>query len=290
MLVDLGVLEEYPSDRIPGFNDALIALLPSLEEHACSLGRRGGFITPPARWHLGRPRRRAHRARVPDPGRGRTSATARRARRARSASTTASTSIARSRSGLEAGRMAVRLVNHLDCAGRSGGRLRLRVRDRAAHPDRRAPGLRAVHPGPDRRSGQPRHPVHPSRPPLAGPVRPRRPPAADPGDDDLADLGHRRRRGVGQEPDQPAPRFGRPAGPAGGGGRRPTTRRSAAAGRLGFPCVVKPLDGNHGRGVHLDLRTADAVRAAFPGALRESRAGRRDRRDLRCRARTTAAS
>ena len=41
----------------------------------------------------------------------------------------------------------------------------------------------------------------------------------------------------------------------------------AAAKRLGFPCVVKPLDGNHGRGVHLDLRSEEAVRAAFHGAL-----------------------
>ena len=45
MLVDLGVLEEFPSNRIPGFSDALVALLPTLEDHACSLGRRGGFIT-----------------------------------------------------------------------------------------------------------------------------------------------------------------------------------------------------------------------------------------------------
>ena len=41
----------------------------------------------------------------------------------------------------------------------------------------------------------------------------------------------------------------------------------AAAKRLGYPCVVKPLDGNHGRGVHLDLRSEEAVRAAFHGAL-----------------------
>ena len=47
----------------------------------------------------------------------------------------------------------------------------------------------------------------------------------------------------------------------------------AAARRLGFPCVVKPLDGNHGRGVHLDLRSEEAVRAAFHGALAQSRAG-----------------
>ena len=47
----------------------------------------------------------------------------------------------------------------------------------------------------------------------------------------------------------------------------------AAARRLGYPCVLKPLDGNHGRGVALDLRTEDEVRAAFPVALRESRSG-----------------
>ena len=45
MLVDLGVLEEYPSNKLPNFTDALVALIPTLEDHACSLGRRGGFIT-----------------------------------------------------------------------------------------------------------------------------------------------------------------------------------------------------------------------------------------------------
>ena len=43
--VDLGVLEDFPSNKIPGFNEALVALIPTLEDHACSLGRRGGFIT-----------------------------------------------------------------------------------------------------------------------------------------------------------------------------------------------------------------------------------------------------
>ncbi|HEY6056684.1 MAG TPA: hypothetical protein VIV06_01565, partial [Candidatus Limnocylindrales bacterium] len=41
MLVDLGPLEAFPSNTIPGFVDALVELLPSLEDHACSLGRRG---------------------------------------------------------------------------------------------------------------------------------------------------------------------------------------------------------------------------------------------------------
>ena len=42
LLVDLGVLEDYPSNKLPGFTDALVALIPTLEDHACSLGRRGG--------------------------------------------------------------------------------------------------------------------------------------------------------------------------------------------------------------------------------------------------------
>src|SRR3989442_13358403 len=45
----------------------------------------------------------------------------------------------------------------------------------------------------------------------------------------------------------------------------------AAARRLGYPCVVKPLDGNHGRGVHLELRSEEAVRDAFDTPRRESR-------------------
>src|SRR3954467_11204430 len=44
MTVDLGVLEEFPSNTIPGFSEALVELIPTLENHACSLGKRGGFI------------------------------------------------------------------------------------------------------------------------------------------------------------------------------------------------------------------------------------------------------
>jgi cyanophycin synthetase len=44
LLVDLGSLEHWPSNTLDGFNDALVELLPSLREHTCSLGRRGGFI------------------------------------------------------------------------------------------------------------------------------------------------------------------------------------------------------------------------------------------------------
>lgn len=43
-----------------------------------------------------------------------------------------------------------------------------------------------------------------------------------------------------------------------------------AAGKLGYPVVVKPLDQEQGRGVAADLRDADSVRAAFAEAARVS--------------------
>ena len=43
-LVDLGEFEEKPSNRLPGFTDSLTRWLPGLVEHRCSIGERGGFI------------------------------------------------------------------------------------------------------------------------------------------------------------------------------------------------------------------------------------------------------
>src|SRR4051812_42590179 len=42
--VDLGALEQCPPDRLEGFTDRLLELLPSLGEHGCSYGERGGFV------------------------------------------------------------------------------------------------------------------------------------------------------------------------------------------------------------------------------------------------------
>ena len=49
-------------------------------------------------------------------------------------------------------------------------------------------------------------------------------------------------------------------------------RRGPVAERIGYPVVVKPLDGNHGRGV-INLSDADGVRAGFAVAQDESRRG-----------------
>lgn len=42
--VDIGALEDSPSNTIPGFYERLSSWLPSLIEHRCSIGERGGFL------------------------------------------------------------------------------------------------------------------------------------------------------------------------------------------------------------------------------------------------------
>jgi cyanophycin synthetase len=42
--VDIGELEDFPSDSIPGFYERLSSWLPSLIEHRCSYEERGGFL------------------------------------------------------------------------------------------------------------------------------------------------------------------------------------------------------------------------------------------------------
>jgi len=42
--LDLGKLEDFPSNLLPGFNDRLTHQLPALIEHHCGVGERGGFM------------------------------------------------------------------------------------------------------------------------------------------------------------------------------------------------------------------------------------------------------
>src|SRR5439155_8977355 len=42
--VDLGALKDSPSDVLPGFNERLMAWLPTMIEHRCSVGTRGGYF------------------------------------------------------------------------------------------------------------------------------------------------------------------------------------------------------------------------------------------------------
>ncbi|MDB5378532.1 MAG: cyanophycin synthetase, partial [Rubritepida sp.] len=42
--LDLGDLEERPSNLIPDFTERLLAELPGLQDHGCSYGEPGGFV------------------------------------------------------------------------------------------------------------------------------------------------------------------------------------------------------------------------------------------------------
>lgn len=42
--LDLGELEELPSNKLPGFTERLVAMLPGLSEHHCGVGEVGGFL------------------------------------------------------------------------------------------------------------------------------------------------------------------------------------------------------------------------------------------------------
>jgi len=42
--IDLGHFEELPTNKLPGFTERLMGHLPSLIEHRCNIGERGGFL------------------------------------------------------------------------------------------------------------------------------------------------------------------------------------------------------------------------------------------------------
>jgi len=271
LLVDLGVLEEFPSDKIPGFTDALVALLPTLEDHACSLGRRGGFITRlrDGTWT-------GHIAEHIALEFQNLAGTEVRHGKTRSAGPRGQYNciyeFREEAVGLEAGRMAVALVNHLvapddpevffDFAPELENLIRLAERQ-AFGPSTQAlideavsrdiPFIRL-----DRHSlVQFGHGVHQQR--IRATMTSK---TSAIGVDVASDksLTNRLLDSAGL----PVPRADVV---------ETEDAAVAAARRIGFPCVLKPLDGNHGRGVHLDLRSEEAVRAAFAGALSQSRTG-----------------
>ena len=271
MLCDLGVLEQFPSNAIPGFVDALAGLMPTLEDHACSLGRRGGFMT-----RLREGTWVGHIAEHIALEFQNLAGTDVRHGKTRAAGAPGHYNVIfeyREESvGIEAGRMAVALVNHLVAPEEPGltfdlvpelERLILIAERQAFGPSTQAiideavsrdiPYIRL-----DRESlvqlGQG---VHQQR--IRATMTSR---TSAIGVDVAGDksLTNRLLDAAGL----PVPRAEvvRTEDGAVGAGRR-----------IGFPCVVKPLDGNHGRGVHLDLRSDEAVRAAFKGAVGQSRGG-----------------
>ncbi len=42
--VDIGKFEDFPSNTLPGFNERIMSWLPTMIEHRCGIGERGGFF------------------------------------------------------------------------------------------------------------------------------------------------------------------------------------------------------------------------------------------------------
>jgi cyanophycin synthetase len=268
LLVDLGALEHWPSNTIPGFVDGLLAMLPGLKDHSCSLGRRGGFISrlQDGTWvghvgeHIALELQRQTGAQI---YRGKT----------RSAGDPGMYNViygyVEEQVGVQAGKLAVRIVNHLvkpekafDFEAELESLIRLAER-RAFGPStaglideamsRDIPWIRLneyslVQLGQGKYQQRIRATMTSGTGALAVDIA---------GDKKLttALLGA---AGL------PVPRAEMV---------RTEDEAAAAARRIGFPVVTKPLDGNHGRGVGLDLQSESDVRSGFKRALAETRRG-----------------
>jgi cyanophycin synthetase len=268
LLVDLGSLEAWPSNTIPGFVDGLLEMLPGVGEHSCSLGKRGGFRERlvEGTWvghvaeHIAIELQRESGAHV---YRGKT----------RSAGEPGRYNVIygywEERVGVEAGSLAVRLVNHLVAPDPAFDflaeleRLILLAERRAFGPSTQAildeaasrdiPFIRLneaslVQLGWGRFQQRIRATMTSKTSSLAVDIA---------GDKDMT-------RRLLAAAGLPVPR---------GEIVRTEDEALGAAHRIGFPVVTKPLDGNHGRGVGLDLRTDRDVRTAFKRALKEARRG-----------------
>jgi cyanophycin synthetase len=272
--VDLGELEDYPTVRLPGFAERLLDLVPTLAEHNCGLGVPGGFVErmkeDGGTWlghvleHLaielqslaGTPVTFG-KTRQENLPRGHYYVVYRYVEEA---------------VGLEAGKLALRLIRHLlppERAAHDGSPFDFRVeferlvrlaQRRALGPttaalvraaeERGIPWLRLN----DRSLVQLGHGKYQRRI-LASITSETRQIAAEIASDKR--LTHRILEDLGL----PVPR------------QVLVDEAEEAveeAERLGFPVVVKPLDGNHGRGVAIGLKTHEQVRGAFESAREHS--------------------
>ncbi len=268
LLVDLGSLEYWPSNTIEGFTEGLLAILPGVGEHSCSRGHAGGFRERllEGTWaghvaeHIAIELQRESGAHV---YRGKT----------RGSGAPGRYNVIygywEEQVGLAAGRIAVRLVNHLvapepgfDLPAELEGLIRL-AEHRAFGPSTQAlldeaasrdiPFIRL-----DERSfvqlgqGKYQQRIRATMTSMTSAL------AVDVAGDKkltnqlLASAG------------LPVPRS-EVVGSA--------DEAVSAAKRIGYPVVTKPLDGNHGRGVGLEIRSDRAVRTAFNRALKQARGG-----------------
>ena len=268
LIVDLGVLENFPSNTITGFVDGLLDLVPGVATHSCGTGKAGGFVT---RLHEGtwlghvaeHVALQLQREAGTEVGRGKTRSTGEPGRYH------VVYSFGEESVGLAAGRLAVRLVNHLvqaepDFDFRAEFEKLVLLAERAAlGPSTQAildeAALRDI---PYIRLNEASlvqlgHGVHQQR------IRATMTSLTSSLGVDIASdkkLTNKLLAATGV----PVPRSEIV---------RNADEASTAAATIGYPVAIKPLDGNHGRGVMLDLADDAAVRAGYVAARAESRRG-----------------
>ncbi|MGA9346727.1 MAG: cyanophycin synthetase [Nocardioidaceae bacterium] len=269
LVVDLGVLEEWPTDRIPAFTERLLNLLPRLNNHSCSRGRKGGFVErlTEGTWlghvaehvalqlqqEVGHDLRRGKTRQVPgEPGRY-----------------NVIYGYVDENVAISAGRLAVRLINHL-VETEPGFDFETELENFIVKAERTAFG--------------------PSTQAIIDEAVSRDIPWIRLNQHSLVQLGqgvHQKRiratmtsntSAIAVDVASDKDLTGRLLSAAGLPVPRAESVRTAdqavaVANRIGYPVVCKPLDGNHGRGVCLDLQDGAAVREAFPIAEEQSRRG-----------------
>ena len=281
LTVDLGALEEWPSGKIPGFSQRLVAAMPSLHTHTCSVGSAGGFVQrlteDGGTWlghvleHVALELQQLTGANVVF-GKTRGEGTPGRYH--------VVYEYEEERVAEAAGELALRLLHHL-----------LPLELRPAHlgePDPAEPAFDFEKELVELIELAQRRQLGPSTGALVRAAEARDIPWMRLNDYSLVQFGHGKyqkriqatvtseTRHIAVAIASDKEETNRILGDLGLPVPRQHLVRSAeaavrAATRLGFPVVVKPLDANHGRGVSLDLKTEAEVQLAFEKARQHAR-------------------
>ena len=284
--LDLGPLEAWPTHRLCGFTDRLMVALPGLEQHGCCFGAPGGFLRRlrEGTWlghvveHVALELQRLAGARV---ARGKT-----RSAKGRPGVYNVLYTYDGEGLGRAAGRAAIRLVDSLlprHLQGADGLDLVAPALDGAVEtPLDLNAAITAL------RQIARRETLGPTTRSLVDEARRRGIPVARLDDQSLVQFGHGARRkliraSITGDTSQIAVQT---AGDKGltksvlaavgvptpkGAVVRTADQAVAQAALIRGPVVIKPLDGNHGRGVNVGLETPDQVRWGFEQALQHGR-------------------
>ncbi len=267
-VLDIGELEERPSNAVPGFYEHLTELMPSLYDHRCSVGRAGGFLQRmrEGTWMghvLEHVALEIQNLAGGDVGRGKTRSTTERG------VYNVIFQYDQEDVGLAAGQMAVRMLNHLIYGEPADFEYEAELESVILLAERLAygPSTGAIVQEANRR-GIPVLRLDPQR--------------------SLVQLGHGKYQkciwatvtsataNIAVDVAKNKELTNRLLLDVGIPVPRSLVVTSAdgavqAAMRIGYPVVIKPLDGNHGRGVFINLADEDEVREFFPSARSESR-------------------